>query len=107
MDKVVILIKNKQKMGTALGAWIRWGALETIEAPGLYPFFCGFDTHARKNWGQFRRLACEVTAYLHEKLHQYDYCSTYINSRREQSPFFLRFVNKAVKAGTVPVFAKR
>lgn len=26
-----------------------------LKRQGCPPLFCGFDTHTRKNWGQFRR----------------------------------------------------
>ena len=92
-------MNDKQKMGTALGAYKCYKSHVDLNAQGLSPLFCGSDTHARKNWGQFRRLAFTARnrACMKSGIH-YAPCH-YLKLRREQSPFFLNL--KHHKTGTI------
>ena len=61
-------MKDKQKIGTALGARIWCGLNEKPYAPGLSLFFCGVNSQYQKNWGQFRRQECKITADIQKRL---------------------------------------
>ncbi len=91
----------KQKMGTALGAYGGCESHVRLDAPGLSPLFCGFDTHARKNRGQFRRRAFTATNRSRIKSGTHYSLRNYLELRREQSPFFLRIGTKRNRAITL------
>ena len=86
-------MRDKQKMGTALGAYKRYRLNTRPDAPGLSPLFCGFGTHDRKNRGQFRRPLFATTERDPMKSGTLYYRHQHTNSRREQSPFFLNTNN--------------
>jgi len=81
-------MNDKQKMGTALGAYKDYKSHVRLDAPGLSPLFCGFGTYVRKKSGTvpspglYGEEPPRMKSGPHYSLRQY------VKLRREQSPFF-------------------